>query len=84
MPAGFTAGSLRTGGATYLLQHWGEDLQRLCWRGRWRNLSTLWHYAQELQSLRIVSALKPAARARVEEIAALLEAVEREYEEELE
>ena len=47
-PHPFTAASLRTGGATMLFREWREDLPRLCWRGRWTDPATLWHYVQEL------------------------------------
>ena len=43
-PGPYTTGSLRTGGATFLFDEWREDLPRLCWRGRWRDFSTVWHY----------------------------------------
>ena len=68
----FTPGSLRTGGATWAFQEWDENLVKLCWRGRWRDANTLWHYVQELQSLHVLQSIPPAARIRMRELVGLL------------
>ena len=68
----FTPGSLRTGGATWAFQEWDENLVKLCWRGRWRDVNTLWHYVQELQSLQVLQSLPPAGLSRARELAGFL------------
>ena len=55
VPGPYTVGSLWTGGATHLFRLWNEDLPRLCWRGRWKDVNTVWHYVQELQATEIAS-----------------------------
>ena len=52
-PERFTLGWLRSGGATHLFQRWHEDVPRLRWRGRWRVVTTLAHYIQELTAVSI-------------------------------
>lgn len=52
-PGQFSLASLRTGGATHHFSLFGEDVSRLAWRGRWRDLRTLPHYIQELVASRI-------------------------------
>ena len=71
-PGPYTAGSLRTGGATYLFDQWQEDLPRLCWRGRWRDFSTVWHYVQELQSVVVMQQYGPEIQERIDALVALV------------
>ena len=54
---------------------WGEDLARLQWRGRWRDLATLWHYVQELEAVSVLQQYPVPLRARIEEIGGLLDAL---------
>ena len=68
----FTVGSLRTGGATTLFRAWQENLPRLCWRGRWTDVNTLFHYVQELQATEISASFTVEVMKRVEALAALL------------
>ena len=70
-PSRYTAGSLRSGGATALFQRWSEDIGRLGWRGRWRDHRTLAHYIQELTALRITLDWAPQTRMLIEELAEL-------------
>ena len=62
LPATFSLGSLRAGGATFLFGEFDEDLQRLAWRGRWRQINTLAHYVQELAASRIGMAWSSSVR----------------------
>ena len=64
-PKGFSLGSFRAGGATFLFGRWGEDLQRLAWRGRWRAVATLAHYIQELGAARISQQWTETQRERI-------------------
>jgi hypothetical protein len=75
MPSPYTVGSLRTGGATHLFRLWDEDLPRLCWRGRWRDVNTVWHYVQELAATEIMQFFGEEAQRRIEGLAALLPAL---------
>lgn len=68
----FTPASLRTGGATVLFQRWGEDIQRLQWRGRWATTATLPHYIQELQAASIFHHLPAGTMAVIHEAAELM------------
>ena len=68
----FTVGSLRTGGATHLFRRWDESLVRLCWRGRWKDANTVWHYVQELQAAEIAAQSTAAVAERVQMLASLL------------
>ena len=72
VPGPYTAGSLRTGGATHLFRLWNEDLPRLCWRGRWKDVNTVWHYVQELQATEIGTHFTESVRGRIAGLAALL------------
>lgn len=74
-PARFTLGSLRSGGATHLFQRWGEDVGRLQWRGRWRVVTTLAHYIQELTAAGIASQWSAAVHAAIDDAASMLEGV---------
>ena len=78
-PVPFTPGSLRTGGATWLFLEWREDLPRLCWRGRWKDIQTLWHYIQELQSVGILQQYPAQTQARIDSLVACLAAVIEEW-----
>ena len=69
VPMSFSLGSLRAGGATFLFGELNEDLTRLAWRGRWRQINTLAHYVQELVASRISQAWTPAIRRRIARIA---------------
>ena len=77
-PGPYTPGSLRTGGATHMFLEWNEDLMKLCWRGRWRDLHTVWHYIQELQSLSVLQQYPREVQGRVSELSSLLDALARE------
>ena len=72
-PGPYTPGSLRCGGATHLFLEWEENLSKLCWRGRWQNLTTLWHYVQELQSIAILQQYSGPVQQRVSDLAGLLD-----------
>ena len=74
-PARFTLGSLRSGGATHLFQRWDEDVTRLQWRGRWRVVTTLAHYIQELTAFGISTQWSASVHARIDEASLLLDAV---------
>ena len=78
-PSPYTVGSLRTGGATFLFRLWNEDLPRLCWRGRWKDVNTVWHYVQELQAAEISSSFPRAVQRRVEGLVSLLPALVEEW-----
>eukprot|EP00931_Biecheleriopsis_adriatica_P038736 TRINITY_DN22148_c0_g1_i1.p2 TRINITY_DN22148_c0_g1~~TRINITY_DN22148_c0_g1_i1.p2 ORF type:complete len:345 (+),score=45.34 TRINITY_DN22148_c0_g1_i1:724-1758(+) len=59
-PDCFVPSSLRTGGATFLFQYFGENVARVQWRGRWQSAKMLEIYLQELQAalmLRLETAL---------------------------
>jgi hypothetical protein len=74
-PARFTLGSLRCGGATHLFQRWNEDVVRLQWRGRWRVVTTLSHYIQELTAFGIATQWSAAVHSLIDETSALLDSV---------
>ena len=57
-------GSLRAGGATWLLQT-SEDSEFVRRRGRWLNSRTMEIYIQEISSLQFIHRLAPRARLRV-------------------
>ena len=84
LPATFSLGSLRAGGATFLFGEFDEDLQRLAWRGRWRQINTLAHYVHELAASRIGMAWSSSVRERLREIADSWECIAAEYLTELE
>lgn len=56
---------LRSGGATYLFRLWGENLQRLQWRGRWRSARMLEIYVREVGAAEIWVAFPHNVRTRV-------------------
>ena len=70
--------SFRPGGATWLSQTSGENLQRTMWRGRWQDLKMLNHYVQELQTINVMSHMDKAATARIEGLAACYEGLLRD------
>jgi hypothetical protein len=78
-PGPYTPGSLRCGGATHLFLEWEENLSKLCWRGRWQNLTTLWHYVQELQSIAILQQYSAPVQQRVLDLAGLLDVLVLEW-----
>ena len=57
---------------------WNEDLMKLCWVCRWRDLQTLWHYIQELQSVSVLQQYPREVQGKVAELAGLLDALARE------
>ena len=57
-------GSLRAGGATWLL-HSSEDSELVRRRGRWLNSRTMEIYIQEISSLQFIHLLEPSSRQRV-------------------
>ena len=59
---------LRTGGATFVFQSSGEDLPRLLWKGRWRDVRMLGIYIQELGAAMIRMRLEAPAEALVLEL----------------
>ena len=61
----FVPASLRPGGATYLFRVFGENLQRLQWRGRWRSFRMLEIYVQELGAAEIWTTFPPKVREKV-------------------
>ena len=67
--------SLRTGGATHFFMKWNEDLPRLMWRGRWRDLRMLGIYVQELSAGLVRMRLSPSDVARVNVLSDLYEEV---------
>jgi hypothetical protein len=69
-PTGFSAGSLRPGGATALLLN-GMAVDQLRFRGRWRSEKTLEHYVQEAMSVRILGQLDAETTARIQALLAL-------------
>ena len=66
---------LRTGGATFVFQSCGEDLNRLLWKGRWRDVRLLGIYVQELAAATVRMRLDAEASLLVEQLAALYEAL---------
>ena len=68
---GVLPSSLRTGGATWFFQASGEHLERLLWRGRWRDGRVLGSYIQEITAAILNARLDDAAAARVSELASL-------------
>ena len=52
-----------------------ENLPKFCWRGRWRDLSTLWHYIQELQCASILQQYSGSVQQRIEVLVNLLPAM---------
>ena len=61
--------SLRTGGATYYFQNWAEDLNRVMWRGRWRDARVLSSYIQECGAALVQLKLEGESAARVRALA---------------
>ena len=59
-------------GATWAFHEWDENLVKPCWRGRWRDANTLWHYVQELQALQVLQSIPEAPMALVRALASLL------------
>ena len=53
---------LRTGGATWFFESSGEDVARLCWKGRWADHRMLPHYVQQLVVQKITLAIPAEAR----------------------
>ena len=78
-PRQFSLASLRTGGATHHFSVFGEDVMRLAWRGRWRDIRTLPHYIQELVASRIRLAWPSRARVIVDCLHALTDDVLEEW-----
>ena len=62
---------LRTGGATFAFQSSGEDLQRLLWKGRWRDVRMLGIYIQELGAAMVRMRLGAQEEAMVSELEGL-------------
>ena len=60
---------LRTGGATFALQKSEEDLGRLLWRGRWRDIRILGIYIQELSAAMVRMKLQHDDAVRVRRLA---------------
>ena len=60
-------GSLRAGGATWLLQT-SEDSELVRRRGRWLNSRTMEIYIQEVTALQFLHSLRPHVRKRVFEL----------------
>ena len=69
LPHRFSLGSLRAGGSTALFERWHEDVQRLQWRGRWREMNTLIHYVQALEATLISLHQNAATRERIDRLA---------------
>jgi hypothetical protein len=62
---------LRTGGATFVFQKSDEDLGRLLWRGRWRDIRMLGIYIQELSAAMVRMKLQHDDDVRVRRLADL-------------
>ena len=60
-----TPSCLRAGGASFHFAHWGENLPRLAWRGRWRSMKMLEHYVQELAVATVWKHITPDCRKLV-------------------
>ncbi len=67
---GFTAASLRAGGATWYFQN-GTDPSRLKYMGRWKSEFSAAHYLQESSGTFILGQLSAPCRARLQHIATL-------------
>ena len=65
----FTAGSLRTGGATAAVLD-GTPVDHLRFKGRWRNPRTLEHYVQEIVAALALSRLPPHVDSLMEAVRA--------------
>ena len=50
-----------------------EDLGKLCWIGRWKDLQPLWHYIQEMQSVILLQQHPEPLRVRMETMESLLD-----------
>ena len=60
--------ALRGSGATWLF-HMTEDLQKVMWRGRWRQQATLEHYIQDVTGQMFFARLKESSRHRIRNLA---------------
>ena len=69
--SGVLPSSLRTGGATWFFLSSGESLDRLLWRGSWRDARVLGSYIQECTAALPHARLPRADAARVELLAFL-------------
>ena len=67
---GVLPSSLRTGGATWFFQASEEHLQRLLWRGRWRDARVLGSYIQEVTAAMLNARLGDDDARRVASLAA--------------
>jgi hypothetical protein len=65
---GLTPGGLRPGGATYRFRN-GEDVSRLRFSGRWRSITTLEHYIQEVAASMIIMDMPKGALQRLQRLA---------------
>ena len=71
MPVLVLPSGLRTGGATFAFQSSGEDLPRLLWKGRWRDVRMLGIYVQELGAAMIRMRLGAAEEELISELEGL-------------
>ena len=53
---------LRTGGATWFFESSGEDVARLCWKGRWADHRMPPHYVQQLVVQKITLSIPAETR----------------------
>eukprot|EP00971_Amphidinium_carterae_P264784 5252326-Amphidinium_carterae.1 len=67
---GFGLSSLRGGGATEFVLR-TQNVAALQFRGRWASAATMQHYVQVSLGAATMSALPPAARCRIQKLAAL-------------
>ena len=66
-PNSFVPSSLRTGGASFLFEDSGENMNLVMWRGRWNSPKMLNVYVQELRAALVtLSAVNPKVRRMAE------------------
>ena len=66
---------IRSGKMEKSRNSFGEDLTKLLWRGRWRDLRMLSIYIQELAAASVLMRLDDSTTAFVNELAALFESL---------
>ena len=72
-PKAIYPSSLRPGAATHFFEEWGENVQRLMWRGRWTCQRTLEHYIQELMTHQVLQTVSAHQMTAIDGLSALLE-----------
>ena len=67
---GVTPGSLRGSGASAMYVE-TENVQLICWRGRWSKQRALEYYPQEVAAQLLLHRLSPNAKSRIQELDAV-------------